>query len=147
MSTVCPVCNNSVDAQDAACPHCGFKLSGSTQRFAPVSLADEVLPTAPRPQARAVLHVVRGPQTGVIYQLGDEPLVIGRSPQSDLFLNDMTVSRRHAEVEPFEGGYLIRDTNSYNGVWVNNDSVNERILVSGDAIQIGSFCLIYEEEL
>ena len=146
MSTMCPVCHNPIDPQAAACPRCGFKLLGSTQRFEPVSLGDDALPVDSAPQAAAALHVVRGPQTGVTYQLGDEPLSIGRSPQCDVFLNDMTVSREHAAVEPSEGGYVIRDANSFNGVWVNNDSVEARRLASGDVIQIGAFCLVYKEE-
>ncbi len=103
-------------------------------------------PSRPPAQAAAALHVVRGPQTGVTYQLGDQALTIGRSPQCDLFLNDMTVSREHASVEPADGGYVIRDANSFNGVWVNNESVETRRLVSGDVIQIGAFCLVYKEE-
>ena len=50
------------------------------------------------------------------------------------------------EVEPADGGYVIRDANSFNGVWVNNESVETRRLVSGDVIQIGAFCLVYKEE-
>lgn len=146
MSSMCPVCNNPIDAQAAACPHCGFKLLGSTQRFTPLSLDDDALPVASAPQAAAALHVVRGPQTGMAYQLGDKALCIGRSPKCDLFLNDMTVSREHATVEPVDGGYVIRDANSFNGVWVNNDSVEECRLASGDVIQIGAFCLVYKEE-
>ena len=91
--SMCPVCNNPIDSQAPVCPHCGFKLLGSTQRFEPVSFGDDALPVAAAPQAAAALHVVRGPQTGVTYQLGDQALTIGRSPQCDLFLNDMTVSR------------------------------------------------------
>ena len=145
--SMCPVCNNPIDSQAPVCPHCGFKLLGSTQRFEPVSFGDDALPVAAAPQAAAALHVVRGPQTGVTYQLGDQALTIGRSPQCDLFLNDMTVSREHASVEPADGGYVIRDANSFNGVWVNNDSVDApRKLVDGDVIQIGAFCLLYQEE-
>lgn len=146
MSTVCPVCSNPVGPQDAACPQCGFKLLGSTQRFEPVTLADETLSAAAEPQAAASLHVVRGPQTGVVFQLGDAELSIGRSPQCDVFLNDMTVSRTHATVEPSEGGYVIHDANSFNGVWVNNDSIETRKLANGDIIQVGAFCLVYKEE-
>ena len=58
-------------------PHCGFKLLGSTQRFEPVSFGDDALPVAAAPQAAAALHVVRGPQTGVTYQLGDQALTMG----------------------------------------------------------------------
>ena len=146
MSENCPVCGNPVNPGDALCPSCGFKLLGSTQRFAPVTLGDEAIAAPVKGPGRAALRVVRGPQTGVTYQLGDQALTIGRSPQCDLFLNDMTVSREHASVEPADGGYVIRDANSFNGVWVNNESVETRRLVSGDVIQIGAFCLVYKEE-
>lgn len=61
--SMCPVCNNPIDSQAPVCPHCGFKLLGSTQRFEPVSFGDDALPVAAAPQAAAALHVVRGPQT------------------------------------------------------------------------------------
>ena len=62
-----------------------------------------------------------------------------------IFLNDMTVSRMHATIEQENGCYVIRDANSFNGVWVNNDSVEARALRPGDFIQIGTFCMQYEE--
>ena len=57
----------------------------------------------------------------------------------------MTVSRDARAIEPESGGYVIRDANSFNGVWVNNDSVEARALRPGDFIQIGTFCMQYEE--
>ena len=99
MSTVCPVCSNPIEQDASFCPHCGFKLLGSTQQFKPVLLADETIePEVPQTQ-QAELRVVRGPQTGVAFQLGDRGLTVGRSPQCDIFLNDMTVSRMHATIE------------------------------------------------
>ena len=62
-----------------------------------------------------------------------------------IFLNDMTVSRMHATIEQENGCYVIRDANSFNGVWVNNDSVEARALRPGDFVQIGTFCMQYEE--
>ncbi len=87
-----------------------------------------------------------GPQTGRQLRPTGEPVTIGRSPQCDVFLNDMTVSREHASIEPANGGYVIRDANSFNGVWVNNDSVEARALRPGRLHQIGTFCLLYEEK-
>ena len=95
--------------------------------------------------ARATLNVVRGPQVGISFVLTGEPVTIGRSPQCTIFLNDMTVSRMHATIEQENGCYVIRDANSFNGVWVNNDSVEARALRPGDFIQIGTFCMQYEE--
>ncbi len=145
MSTVCPVCSNPIDPDVSACPHCGFKLLGSTQQFKPVLLGDEPIAEEAKLVQEATLRVVRGPQTGVAFQLGDKKLVVGRSPQCDIFLNDMTVSREHATIKPADGGYVIRDENSFNGVWVSNDSIDEHRLASGDIIQIGAFLLLYQE--
>lgn len=147
MNEICPVCSGELDPQASACPHCGFKLLGSTQQFTPVPLRGEPFTPEPKMSAKAMLSVVRGPQTGIMMQLGDQLMIIGRSPQCDVFLNDMTVSREHATIEPYDGGYAISDTNSFNGVWVNNGNVETlRQLVSGDIIQIGAFCLLYQEE-
>ena len=144
--SMCPVCNNPIDSQAPVCPHCGFKLLGSTQRFEPVSFGDDALPVAAAPQAAAALHVVRGPQTGTTFTLDDDLLSIGRSPQCGVFLNDMTVSRQHATIMRTERGRLITDEHSFNGVWVNNENVDAHLLQAGDIIQIGAFCLLYQEE-
>ena len=143
----CPVCGNDVSEHDASCPSCGFKLFGSTQRFTPVAM--ETAPSAapePAQSKTGILRVVRGPQPEVTFQLPRHELSVGRNPQCDVFLNDMTVSRHHATIEPCAEGYMVRDANSFNGVWVNNESVESRVLVAGDVIQIGVFCLVYEEE-
>lgn len=146
MANVCPVCNNPVGPEDSACPHCGFKLQGSTQRFAPLQFGEDQLVAVAKTKPTAVLHVVRGSQTGVSFKLGDQKLSIGRSPQCDIFLNDMTVSRTHASVEPVDSGYEISDEASFNGVWVNNNSIDTYLLADGDVVQIGAFCLVYKEE-
>ncbi len=145
MSDVCPICNNPVSPSDAACPACGFKLLGSTQAFMPVDLnADEVAAPAKRP-AHGTLQIVRGPQVGTVLELGSDDLTVGRSPECDIFLNDMTVSREHARILSTPDGYRIVDDNSYNGVWLNNESVSEAKLHAGDIVQIGAFCLLFED--
>jgi len=93
--------------------------------------------------AMAVLRVVHGPQIEMTFHLEEGTYTIGRSPQCDIFLNDMTVSRKHALLFPTGKGFSIKDTNSFNGVWINNISVNETVLKDGDIIQIGAFCLMY----
>ncbi len=145
MSRLCPVCNSPVDDQASSCSCCGFKFLGATQQFKPISL-DESFEIPANSHASATLQVVRGPQTGITIPLTQETITIGRSPQCSLFLNDMTVSREHASVSPGHGGYIITDDNSFNGVWVNNKSVVSHLLAPGDIIQIGSFCLIYQED-
>lgn len=145
MSDTCPVCRASVQPHMESCPQCGFKLLGATQKFQPLSLDDNVAKSAREPQRSAALEMIRGPQAGVTYHLDGDELTIGRSPQCSIFLNDMTVSRMHATLRREDGCYVIRDENSYNGVWVNNRNVEAKALATGDFIQIGTFCLRFEE--
>ena len=146
MNDTCPVCGNTVQPQDSICPACGFKLLGSTQQFQPITLPEEQPVVVPEKESKASLHVVRGPQVGVVFKLGQDTLSIGRDPNCDIFLNDMTVSRAHAELTPTRNGSLISDKNSFNGVWVNNKNVESHVLKPGDILQIGTFCLVFREE-
>lgn len=145
MSEICPVCQSPVPAGAASCPQCGFKLLGATEKFTPVGADGEKSDEPADRLSHAALHVLRGPQAGVTYRLSGDELTIGRSPQCSIFLNDMTVSRMHARLTREDDCYVIRDENSYNGVWVNNQSVEAKALRAGDFIQIGTFCLMYEE--
>ena len=95
--------------------------------------------------AHPTLTIVKGPQIGETFELDAPIITLGRDPRNSVFLNDMTVSRMHATIEQENGCYVIRDANSFNGVWVNNDSVEARALRPGDFIQIGTFCMQYEE--
>lgn len=145
MSEVCPVCQASVSENDAVCSQCGFKLLGATQKFQPLNLDDHVPSKKDEANFHAVLRVVRGPQAGVVYELTGDELTIGRNPQCSIFLNDMTVSRMHATFRREDGCFVVHDENSFNGVWVNNRIVQVKALKSGDFIQIGAFCLMFEE--
>lgn len=147
MAEVCPVCQSPVGPHDASCAQCGFKLLGATQKFEPLALDERDRAAGDQKASACVLRVVRGPQAGAAYQLDPEggELSIGRSPQCSIFLNDMTVSRMHATIRREEGCYVIADENSFNGVWVNNRNVEAKALASGDFIQIGTFCLVFEE--
>lgn len=145
MEKTCPVCGNDVSVLDATCKSCGFKLHGSTQEFTPVLLGDEEPPVVKKvdEEIPASLTVLRGPQVGVSISLAgvEGPLSVGRSPRCEVFLNDMTVSRRHAIIERTPGGYKITDQSSFNGIWINNQNVASTILKNGDIIQIGAFVL------
>lgn len=147
METTCPVCANAFDAErEACCPFCGFKLAGRTQEFHPINLDGVGGPEA-TPAQEVSLRVVRGPQTGMAFAVTGDRMTLGRSPHCDIFLNDMTVSRYHATIERVSGGcYAIRDNHSYNGLWVNNESVEFVRLKSGDYVQIGAFCLQFQEQ-
>ena len=147
MTQECPICMNEIPDGSAVCDRCGYRLPGVTESFQPVKLGTQGADTATSPAHRYDLRVVRGPQTGLDIDLKKGMLVVGRDPQCDIFLNDMTVSRTHAEIEVGDQGCTIRDKNSFNGVWVNDRMVEECSLRPGDVIQIGAFCLIYRERL
>ena len=146
MTQTCPVCQSAVPEGAESCPVCGFKFQGATQKFTPVPVQPQATAAETPQQFQGVLRIMRGRRAGTAYPLGEEPLTIGRHPNSGIFLNDMTVSRLHATVEKLGGAYTNRDENSYNGVWVNNANVDMKVLRPGDMIQIGSYSLQYEEE-
>jgi pSer/pThr/pTyr-binding forkhead associated (FHA) protein len=75
--------------------------------------------------------------------LGDQVVRAGRHPESDIFLDDITVSRRHVEFAPADDGYSIRDVGSLNGTYVNRERIDEAPLQPGDEVQIGKFKLVY----
>lgn len=145
MTQTCPICNNTIDEGASKCPACGYHIMGSTESFKPVFLTTgSELPGAGVDE-RFELRVVRGPQTGVDIRLRKGELSVGRDPNCDIFLNDMTVSRLHAHIEVSANGCVIRDANSFNGVWVNDRMTDTCLLRSGDVVQIGAFCLVYRE--
>lgn len=93
-----------------------------------------------------VLVVSRGPQVGTRYPLTHLVTPAGRHPGSAVFLDDITVSRRHAEFRWLEGEYWVVDVGSLNGTYVNRVGVQAQPLNSGDEIQIGKFRLVFSSE-
>lgn len=91
----------------------------------------------------AVLVVRRGPNVGERFALDNEVTRAGRHPDSDIFLDDITVSRRHAEVHRLDGRYTLRDTGSLNGTYLNRERIDDAPLVSGDEVQIGKYRLVF----
>jgi pSer/pThr/pTyr-binding forkhead associated (FHA) protein len=90
-----------------------------------------------------MLVVKRGPNAGSKYMLDADITRAGRHPESDIFLDDITVSRRHAEFARRDRGYLVRDVGSLNGTYLNRERIEEAELASGDEVQIGKFKLVY----
>ena len=96
------------------------------------------------PQGTGVLVVKRGPSVGTRYLLSGGLTLAGRHPESDIFLDDVTVSRRHAEIEHQpDGAVVIRDLGSLNGTYVNRERTEVAELSPGDEVQIGKFKLVY----
>jgi pSer/pThr/pTyr-binding forkhead associated (FHA) protein len=95
------------------------------------------------PEGVGMLVVRKGPNAGSKYLLDAEVTRAGRHPDSDIFLDDITVSRRHAEITRQADRYMLRDVGSLNGTYVNRDRVEEATLSNGDELQIGKFKLVF----
>jgi pSer/pThr/pTyr-binding forkhead associated (FHA) protein len=91
----------------------------------------------------ALLIVLRGPNSGARFLLDDAEVTSGRHPDSDIFLDDVTVSRKHALFVRSDKGYVVRDAGSLNGTYVNRERIDEALLQTGDEVQIGKFRLVY----
>lgn len=147
MSTKCPICLGEFEDNLDECPACGFKFSGNTEKFKPIK-ADETIKNtgeiSKKKNSTPVLRVVSGPQGEIVLPLSKSNMTIGRSPGSDIFLNDRTVSREHAVISKNGDVYQIADRNSYNGLWINNKNVSVANVEDGDIIQVGVFFLRFE---
>ncbi|MCD4549432.1 MULTISPECIES: FHA domain-containing protein [unclassified Schaalia] len=95
------------------------------------------------PAGSALLIVQRGPNTGARFLLTPEVTQAGRSPKSDIFLDDVTVSRHHCQFIAHEGVHIVRDSGSLNGTYVNRERVEQVVLSAGDEVQIGKYRLTY----
>ncbi len=91
----------------------------------------------------ALLVVLRGPNTGARFLLDTDETTTGRHPESDIFLDDVTVSRRHAVFRRVEGTFEVVDVGSLNGTYVNRHIVDRAQLVTGDEVQVGKFRLVF----
>jgi len=94
-------------------------------------------------QDKAMLIINRGSNLGSRFLITSQGASLGRSSSSDVFLDDVTVSRSHAKIESTSSGFALKDSGSLNGTYVNNTSVTELILHSGDQIQIGKFHMLF----
>ena len=95
------------------------------------------------PADGGLLVVVRGPNAGARLALVKDVTTAGRHPDADLFLDDVTVSRRHAEFARVDGGFRVRDVGSLNGSYLNGERVDDAPLANGDEVQIGRYKLAF----
>jgi pSer/pThr/pTyr-binding forkhead associated (FHA) protein len=151
-TVTCPQCGHQNPLNANFCSSCGADLdagdhTSSTTMTVTVpvdSPAEEVqVDLDELPVGVGMLVVTRGPNSGSRFAL-DEPLVTaGRHPDSVIFLDDITVSRRHAEVRKVGDGYQVADVGSLNGTYLNRHRVEEADLQDGDELQIGTFKLLF----
>lgn len=168
--TVCTRCGNRNPESSRFCSNCGAPLKGgvpaerASETTSTISISgleaydSEVtgqtqLPSlSPEAQAAvealplgsALLVVRRGPNSGSRFLLDGELTTAGRHPQSDIFLDDVTVSRRHVEFRRGpDGSFSVADVGSLNGTYVNRERIESAYLANGDEVQIGKYRLVF----
>jgi pSer/pThr/pTyr-binding forkhead associated (FHA) protein len=105
---------------------------------------DDVTAVENLPSGSAMLLVQRGPDAGARVLLDTDVVTVGRHPDSDIFLDDISVSRRHATFTRTAGQYVVSDLGSLNGSYVNRDRIDTDVALSGgDEVQIGKYRLIF----
>jgi pSer/pThr/pTyr-binding forkhead associated (FHA) protein len=131
------------------CAECGAPLQeDSTVSLVPIEGEDEDASEFPFPEdelepGQALVQVKRGPNAGSTFLLDADASSVGRNTDSDVFLDDVTVSRKHATFERRGGEWFVRDAGSLNGTYVNGEQVDETKLADGDLVQIGRFKLTF----
>lgn len=153
MARHCPECG-FVNAEAANyCSKCGAYIGaedvpkesttatyrvGETGELIPVEL-DEVVAQ----EGAALVIRTGGGRVGESFPLQGERMTIGRRPDSDVFLDDVTVSRDHALLVARQGGYFLDDLGSLNGTYVNRSRIESRRLEDGDELQVGKYKLTF----
>ncbi|MBA2697165.1 MAG: FHA domain-containing protein [Nocardioidaceae bacterium] len=157
----CTECGHQNPEGARFCAQCGHRLaaserpseSTSTINFGGPDRADseaeahlsdaEQAAVEALPSGSALLVVQRGPSAGSRFLLDTDEVAAGRHPDSEIFLDDVTVSRRHAIFRRTSAGYVVADVGSLNGTYVNRDRIDEVLLSGGDEVQIGKYRLVY----
>lgn len=146
----CARCGHENEAGANFCSSCGSPLPDDETTASLVALEErqeleaelgDLL--ADVPAGLGVLVVRRGPGAGSRYALDQESTSLGRHPDSDIFLDDITVSRRHAVVTRAGTAYVVKDAGSLNGTYVNHERAETGELHPFDELQIGRFVLVF----
>lgn len=147
----CEQCGHDVPDDANFCPACGSPVivgQGTQHTTASIELGEldpeHVVNEIPEmPPGTGMLVVVRGPNAGSRFLLDRDTTTVGRHPDADIFLDDVTVSRRHGELRRDDVGITLHDLGSLNGTYVNGDRVDHRELETGDELQVGRFKLLF----
>ena len=141
----CPQCGFQSPEAASFCSRCGAALVPPAADETTLSLDPGELPDAELADIRGPALVVRsgGGRAGEAFAVGDERTLVGRSPDCDVFLDDVTVSRRHAELQRDGETLTIRDLGSLNGTFVNRRRIESAVLEDDDELQIGKYRLTF----
>ena len=154
MARHCPECGFVVAEGANYCPKCGafqgapeptkedvttatYVIDDQTGELKPVDVGDVAA------QSGALVVRSGGGRVGQSFPLTGEKMTIGRSPETDVFLDDVTVSREHATLVRRGGEWFLDDSGSLNGTYVNRQRVDSHRLADGDELQIGKFKLTF----
>jgi Inner membrane component of T3SS, cytoplasmic domain/zinc-ribbon domain len=148
---VCARCGHANQPEARFCSSCGASLEGvvdettlTLQAVEAAGAEDELAGYLEGLPAGVGLLVVRhGPSAGSSFRLEREHTNVGRHPDSEIFLDDITVSRRHVVLDRTPKGYVLRDVGSLNGTYVNRERADEALLRHGDELQIGRYRLSF----
>ncbi len=150
----CNSCGSQVPEGSNTCKECGATLSGREMRRDTTSSLpvietesgeeiEVVLAPETISRGEAILIIKKGPEAGARFTIDKEITTAGRHPESDIFLDDITVSRRHLEIRRVDDQFEIVDVGSLNGTYVNKERIDRSVLKDGDEIQIGKFKMIF----
>lgn len=157
----CTACGNQNPDEARFCSQCGTKLvtaspavseATATITIAPPTVSEssdralnavDAAAVDALPPGHALLVVQRGPGAGSRFLLDTDLVTAGRHPESEIFLDDVTVSRRHADFRRSGGTFTVSDVGSLNGTYVNRDRIDEVTLKDGDEVQIGKYRLVF----
>jgi pSer/pThr/pTyr-binding forkhead associated (FHA) protein len=150
LTVFCTRCGHPNKDDARFCAECGHPLHGDVTLSLPAIEGEEEphdefpFPHDELEPGQALLLVKRGPNAGSTFLVHAESTTVGRSPDSGVFLDDVTVSRAHAVLERRENdAWFVRDVGSLNGTYVNGEQVDETTLATGDEVQIGRFKLTF----
>lgn len=150
----CNRCGHRNPPSSSFCSACGTVLDLVDDRTitltkvdplmdAPGAVDDVHVNLSDIPAGEAILVERGGDGEGDWFSLRTQVTTIGRHPESDIVLDDITVSRRHSEVRLVDGRYVVSDVGSLNGTYVNQERVDSRVLAQGDELQVGKFHLVF----
>ncbi|MHB8439166.1 MAG: FHA domain-containing protein [Acidimicrobiales bacterium] len=154
VAVFCHNCGHRNPEDSNFCSSCGSALSVGPPSETTIALHpvdgqaepgdEEIVVPMPAESGAVVLVVKQGPNAGARFTLQTPLTRVGRHPESDIFLDDITVSRRHAEFSRDGAGTTtVRDVGSLNGTYVNRERIEEMVLRSGDEVQVGKFKLVF----
>ena len=148
---ICNQCGHGNLPGSNFCSSCGAPLGRRREDLTTVTFIPEpgevyddlAVEVGEMPDGVGILVVKRGPNVGSRFALEKDVVQAGRHPESDIFLDDVTVSRRHAEIIRADNQYHVRDAGSLNGTYLNRERVESAPLRDGDELQIGTFKLVF----